>query len=85
MIIKNRNDINKTNFLSEAITRGYNKLISKEWDANHFNYSHIHDVDLFLYFKQGELKIGLENNNILNPTTLAHGDSIEVLSDQMHC
>ena len=84
MIIKNRNGINKTNFLSEAITRGYNKLVSKEWDTNHFNYSHIHDVDLFLYVEQGELKVGLENNNILNPTTLPHDDSIEVLSDQMH-
>ena len=85
MIIKYRNGINKTNFLSESITWRYNKLVSKEWDANHFNYSHIHDVDLFLYFEQGELKVGLENNNILNPTILAHGDSIEVLSDQMHC
>ena len=83
--MKKNNDINWSNFLSDALIKGYNKLISKEWDANHFNYSHIHDVDLFLYFEQGELKVGLESNNILNPTTLAHGDSIKVLSDQMHC
>ena len=82
--MKKNNDINWSNFLSDALIKGYNKLISKEWDANHFNDSHIHDVDLFLYVEQGELLIGIENNNGLNVTTLAHVDSIEVLVGEMH-
>jgi hypothetical protein len=80
----NSNNINETKFLSEAIIKGYSKPISKKWDANHFNDTHIHDVDLFLYVEQGELVVGVEHNNGLNATTLAHDDSIEVLAGEMH-
>ena len=45
----NSNNINETKFLSEAIIKGYSKPISKYWDANHFNDTHINDVNLFLY------------------------------------
>lgn len=79
----NSNNINETKFLSEAIIKGYSKPISKKWDANHFNDTHINDVDLFLYWTR-LIGVGLENNNILNPTTLTRGDSIEVFSGQMH-
>ena len=39
----NRNNIN------EIIIKGYNKPISKEWEANYCNENHIHDTDLFLF------------------------------------
>ena len=48
------------------------------------NSNNINETDLFLYVEQGELVVGVEHNNGLNATTLAHDDSIEVLAGEMH-
>ena len=52
--MKDNNDINETKFQDEVIIRGHNKPISKEWKANHFNNSQIHDINLFLYVQKDE-------------------------------
>ena len=57
----NINFVNKTKFQDQALIRGSNESILKEWVPNHFNNSHMHDVDLFLYIQKGEVEIGVEH------------------------
>ena len=45
--MKTNNDINKSKFHDEVIIKGYKTLISKVWKPNHFNDSHIYNIDLF--------------------------------------
>jgi hypothetical protein len=58
----NINFVNKTKFQDQALIRGSNESILKEWVPNHFNNSHMHDVDLFLYAQKSDEVIGVEHN-----------------------
>jgi len=82
--MKDNNDINETKFQDEVIIRGHNKPISKEWKANHFNNSQIHDINLFLYVQKDELVIGVEYEKGLDASTLGLGESMEVLASARH-
>ena len=76
--------LSEVEFQDEVIKKGYGLPVLKEWEANHFNDIHSHEVDLFLYVKKGELVIGVEHKNGLEATTLEHGKAIEVLAGSKH-
>jgi len=58
----NINFVNKTKFQDQALIRGSNESILKEWVPNHFNNFYMHDVDLFLYAQKSDEVISVEHN-----------------------
>ena len=76
--------LSEVEFQNEVIKKGYDLPVLKEWEANHFNDVHVHEIDLFLYVQKGELVIGVEHKNGLEATTLEHGNAIEVLAGAKH-
>jgi hypothetical protein len=70
----NSKNINENEFQNEVIIKGYNKPISKEWEANYCNENHMHDTDLFLFVQKGK-----------NTMTIGSNERIKVLTGTRHC
>ena len=80
----NSKNINENKFQNEVIIKGYNKPISKEWEANYCNENHMHDTDLFLFVQKGKMVISVEHEKGENTMTIVSNESIEVLAGTMH-
>jgi cupin superfamily acireductone dioxygenase involved in methionine salvage len=80
----NSKNINENEFQNEVIIKGYNKPISKEWEANYCNENHMHDTDLFLFVQKGKMVISVEHEKGENTMAIGSNESIEVLAGTRH-
>lgn len=67
-------------FIEAAHTAGYSEPVEKSLEPGRFNATHTHDVDLYLYIREGQLTVGAADWQ----KTCGPGDTVEVLSIEEH-